>query len=84
MSDSAIPWTAARQAPLSMEFLRQECCSGLPFPDFPDPGIEPRSPTLVGGFFTAELPGSFYLGIKKRKLHQSKMMAINLSVFIKS
>ena len=79
MSDSAIPWTAAHQAPLSMEFTRQECWSGLPFPspgDFPDPGIEPRSPTLVGGLFTAELPGSFYIGIKKRKLHQSKILII--------
>ena len=26
------PRTVARQAPLSMGFLRQECCSGLPFP----------------------------------------------------
>ena len=25
MSDSAIPWTVAYQAPLSMEFFRQEC-----------------------------------------------------------
>ena len=32
MSDSATPWTIARQAPLSMEFLRQEYWSGLPFP----------------------------------------------------
>ena len=32
-----------------MEFSRQECWSGLPFPppgDLPDPGIEPRFPTL--------------------------------------
>ena len=28
----AIPWTVAHQAPLSMEFSRQECWSGLPFP----------------------------------------------------
>ena len=28
----AIPWTAALQAPLSMEFSRQEYQSGLPFP----------------------------------------------------
>ena len=28
----ATPWTIASQAPLSMEFSRQECCSGLPFP----------------------------------------------------
>ena len=41
------PWTAARQAPLPMEFLRQEYGSGLPFPppgDLPDPGIGPTSP----------------------------------------
>ena len=43
----AIAWTIAQQAPLSMEFFRQEYWNGLPFPsleDFPDPGIEPRSP----------------------------------------
>ena len=43
------PWTAAYQAPPSMGFSRQEYWSGLPFPspgDLPDPGIEPRSPTL--------------------------------------
>ena len=28
MSNSATPWTVARQAPLSMEFSRQEVCSG--------------------------------------------------------
>ena len=41
------PWTIARQAPLSMGFSRQEYWSGLPFPsagDFPNPGIEARSP----------------------------------------
>ena len=54
----ATPWTAARQAPLSMEFSRQEYWSGLPFSspeDLPDPGIKPaslRSPALAGGFFT--------------------------------
>ena len=52
------PWTVAHQAPLSMEFSRQEYWSGLPFPipgDLPDPGIEPTSPVspaLAGGFFT--------------------------------
>ena len=43
----ATPWTVARQAPLSMEFSRQEYWSGQPFPSpgaLPDPGIEPRSP----------------------------------------
>ena len=27
-----IPWTVARQAPLSLEFSRQECWNGLPVP----------------------------------------------------
>ena len=43
------PWTIVHQAPLSMGFSRQEYWSGLPFPspgDLPDPGIEPKSPTL--------------------------------------
>ena len=47
MSDSAIPWTIAHLAPLSMGFSRQEYWSELPFPspgDLPDPGIEPKSP----------------------------------------
>ena len=41
-----IPWTVARQAPLSMGFSRQEQWSGLPFlipGDLPDSGIEPTS-----------------------------------------
>ena len=54
----ATPWTGARQAPLSMEFPRQEYWSGLSFPspgDLPDLGIEPTSlvsPALAGRFFT--------------------------------
>ena len=46
----ATPWTVAHQAPLSMEFSRQEYWSGLPFPspgDFPNPGIKSRSPALL-------------------------------------
>ena len=41
--------TVACQAPLSMEFSRQEYWSGLPFPsleDLPDSGNEPGSPAL--------------------------------------
>ena len=40
-------WTVACRVPLSMEFSRQEYCSGFPFPsprDLPDPGIEPKFP----------------------------------------
>ena len=52
--------TIARQAPLSMEFLRQEYWSGLPFPspgDLPDPGVEPRSPALKADPLPPEAPG---------------------------
>ena len=59
----AVTWTVAHQAPLSMEFFRQECWSGLPFPppgDLPDPGIKSASlapPALPGGFTTPAPPG---------------------------
>ena len=52
------PWTIACQAPLSMEFSKQECWSRLPFPTregLPNPRIEPASltsPALAGRFFT--------------------------------
>ena len=53
------PRTVARQAPLCIEFSRQEYWSGLPLStpgqgDFPAPGTEPTflaSPILAGGFF---------------------------------
>jgi len=32
VSDSATPWTAAHQAPLTVEYIRQEYWCGLPFP----------------------------------------------------
>ena len=43
MSDSVTPGTITRQAPLPMEFSRQEYWSGLSFPTpegLPDPGIK--------------------------------------------
>ena len=55
----ATPWTVACQTPLSMEFLRQEYWSGLPFSspgDLPDPWIEHLSSALAGRFFTTEPP----------------------------
>ena len=54
----ATPWTIACQAPLYMEFSRQEYWSRLPlpFPGYlPNPGIEPisvMSYALRGGFFS--------------------------------
>ena len=59
----ANPWTVAHQAPLSMEFSRQEYWRGLPCPPpggLPNPGIEPtslESPALAGRFFTTAPPG---------------------------
>ena len=58
------PWTAAHQAPQSMGFSRQEYWSGLPFlspGDLPDPGIKPRSPTLVADALTSEPPGKPFI-----------------------
>ena len=57
LSDSVTPCTVYYQAPLSMEFSKQEYWSRLPFPspgDLPEPGIEPTSPALSRGFFTTE------------------------------
>ena len=57
------PWTAACQAPLTVEVFRQEYWSGLPLPplgDFLNPGIELASstfPVLAGSFFTTVPPG---------------------------
>ena len=57
----ATSWTIAHQAPPSMEFSRQQYWSGVPFPspgDLPDPGIEPRSPTLRADTLPSEPPGN--------------------------
>ena len=57
------PWTIACQAPLFMEFFRQEYWNWLPFPTpeaLPNSGIERvclASPILVGRFFTTVPPG---------------------------
>ena len=54
-------WTVAYQASPSMGFSRQEYWSGLPFSspgDLPDPGIEPRSPSLQADALPSEPPGN--------------------------
>ena len=66
MSNSVTPWSVACQAPLSMEFSRQEYWSGLPFSspgDLLDPGIEPVSPALADSL-PPEPPGKPLLTIK--------------------
>ena len=55
VSDSVTPRTVACQTPLSMEFSREEYCSGLPFPspgDLPNSEIEPGSLASKTRFFT--------------------------------
>ena len=55
-------WTVASQAPMSMEFSRQEYWNGSPFPppgDLPDPETEPTSPmspASAAGFLITEPP----------------------------
>ena len=54
------PWTVAYQAPLSIEFSRQEYWSGLPFPspgDLPNPGIETPVSHIAGRPLSSEPPG---------------------------
>ena len=53
------PWTVACQAPLSMEFSRQEHWSGLPFPspgDVLDPEIKHRYPALQADSLPSKPP----------------------------
>ena len=55
-------WTVAYYTPLSMGFSKQEYWSGSPFPspeDLPDPGTEPRSPTLQADALPSEPSGKF-------------------------
>ena len=76
------PGTVAHQAPLSMEFSRQEYWSGLPFPPpgyLPNPGIKSVSPELAGRFFTTELPGKpleFYSALQFSKISHTQFHII--------
>ena len=53
------PWTIAYQAPLFVQFSRQEYWSGLPFlspRDLPNPGIEPGAPVLQADSLLSKAP----------------------------
>ena len=58
----ATPWSAASRTPLSLGFSRQDTRVGaMPSPDLPDPGIEPKSPSLLlwqAGSLPLAPPGS--------------------------
>ena len=71
------PWNVAYQAPLSMEFSRQEYWGGLPFPppgDLPDPRIEPGSPALHANALLSEPPGN------RRTIQKDLMTQITMMV----
>ena len=54
------PMNSTSQAPLSMEFSRQDYWRKLPLPspgDFPNPGIEPRSPASQVDSLPSQPPG---------------------------
>ena len=83
-------WTIACPAPPSMGFSKQEYWSQLPFPslgDLPNPGIEPRSPTLQGGSLPSEPSGkplmNYYSAIKRSEIASSAETWINLETHIK-
>ena len=64
-----------------MGFSRQEYWRGLPFPspgDLPDPGIEPVSPALAGGFLSSEPQGSpsLALGWVKRGVREATLTSL--------
>ena len=57
---TAIPWSVACQAPLSMWFSKQKYWSGLPCPspgDLPDPRTEPTSLAIQADSSPSEPPG---------------------------
>ena len=51
------PWTVASQAPLSMGNLQARILACPPSGDLPNPGVEPRSPTLQVDSSPSEPPG---------------------------
>ena len=78
MSDSLRPH--GQGAPLSVGLFRPEYQSGLPFPspgDLPDPGIEPRSPTLQADTLPSEPPGQAG-GLPK---HRTSVLSETLALF---
>ena len=75
-------WTVAHQAPLSMEFSRQENWSGLPFlppGDLPYSGAEP---TFVSLALQADsLPDTLHL-LKALKKKKKKKLITKVQIFL--
>jgi len=65
----------AHQAPLSMEFFRQEYWSGMPFPspgDLPNSRFEPWSLALQGDSLPSEPPGKPQVTINNIKAEETR------------
>ena len=76
----AIRRTVACQAPLPIEFSRQEYWNGLPFlspGDLPSPGTKPRSSALQADSLLFEPPGK-----AKTILHNNKLTKITLRWYL--
>ena len=71
------PWNVACQAPLSIEFPRQEYWNRLSFPisgTVPNPGIERTSlasPALAAGFFITNATWEAWNAAKQSIIHRS-------------
>ena len=69
-----------------MEFSRQEYWSGVPFPtpgNLPDPGIEPASLALVGGFFTCSATWEAIRTYRKKQIRLWCKTLLNCKVKVK-
>ena len=72
MSNSAIPWPVAHQAPLSMGSIHKNSVVGCYFlspGDLPGPEIELASPILAGGFFTINHQEACIYRFRDRYIH---------------
>ena len=81
VSDSATPWTVARQVPLSMGFCRQKYWGRLPFPppgDLPDLCLLQVS-GVADGFFTAEPPRKLSLTILQSYLCEERVVRYTIN-----
>ena len=69
-----------------MKFSRQEYWSGVPFPtpgNLPDPGIEPASLALVGGFFTSSATWEAKRTYRKKQIRLRCKTLLNCKVKVK-
>ena len=79
--NSATPWTAARQAPLSMGVLQTRVLEWVACPppgNLPNPGIKPRSPALQADSLPSEAPGKLvnYISVNNRNSYRFSFLGL--------